>query len=65
MQTRVGAGSSLGSVKWGSAADENKIYVAVSDTKFTVVPVGTRGAQTSPFDCGRARSGRGRWYALR
>jgi polyvinyl alcohol dehydrogenase (cytochrome) len=49
-QTRVGRGSSLGGVQWGSAADDNKIYVAVSDTKFSVVPPGTPGAQTSQFD---------------
>ena len=49
-QTRVGRGSSLGGVQWGSAADDNKIYVAVSDTKFSVVSPGTPGAQESPFD---------------
>ena len=49
-QTRVGRGSSLGGVQWGSAADDNKIYVAVSDTKFSVVSPGTPGAQTSQFD---------------
>jgi polyvinyl alcohol dehydrogenase (cytochrome) len=46
-QTRVGLGSSLGGVQWGSAADDNYIYVAVSDTKLSVVPPGTPGAQTS------------------
>ena len=49
-QTRVGRGSPLGGVQWGSAADDNKIYVAVSDTKFNVVSPGTPGAQTSPFN---------------
>jgi polyvinyl alcohol dehydrogenase (cytochrome) len=49
-QTRVGRGSRLGGVQWGSAADDNKIYVAVSDTKFSVVSPGTPGAQESPFD---------------
>ena len=49
-QTRVGDGRSLGGVQWGSAADGNKIYLAVSDTKFSVVPPGTPGAQTSQFD---------------
>ena len=48
-QKRVGRGSSLGGVQWGSAADDNNIYVAVSDTKFSVVSPGTPGAQTSLF----------------
>jgi hypothetical protein len=30
-QKRVGNGSTLGGVKWGVAADESKLYVAVSD----------------------------------
>ena len=37
-------------MQWGSAADDNKIYVAVSDTKFSVVSPGTPGAQTSLFN---------------
>jgi polyvinyl alcohol dehydrogenase (cytochrome) len=49
-QTRVGRGSPLGGVQWGSAADDKKIYVAVSDTKFSVVSPGTPGAQTSLFN---------------
>ena len=49
-QTRVGRGGSLGGVQWGSAADDNKIYVAVSDIEFSVVSPGTPGAQTSPVD---------------
>jgi polyvinyl alcohol dehydrogenase (cytochrome) len=49
-QTRVGLGSTLGGVQWGSAADDSKIYIAVSDTKISVVSPGTRGAQTSPFN---------------
>ncbi|MBD5656859.1 MAG: PQQ-binding-like beta-propeller repeat protein, partial [Candidatus Eremiobacteraeota bacterium] len=32
--TRVGAGSKLGGVQWGSAADAGVAYVAVSDVKF-------------------------------
>ena len=47
-QTRVGRGGSLGGVQWGSAGDDNYIYVAVSDTEFSVVSPGTPGAQTSP-----------------
>ena len=49
-QTRVGVGGRLGGVQWGSASDGSKIYVAVSDTKFTTVPPETPGAQTSPLN---------------
>lgn len=30
-QTRIGAGGSMGGVQWGSAADANNVYVALSD----------------------------------
>jgi len=33
-QTRVGKGSPLGGIQWGSAADENNMYVALSDIAF-------------------------------
>jgi polyvinyl alcohol dehydrogenase (cytochrome) len=33
-QSRVGGGGSLGGTEWGSAADQNHIYVANSDVKF-------------------------------
>jgi polyvinyl alcohol dehydrogenase (cytochrome) len=49
-QTRVGHGGYLGGVQWGSAADDSKTYVAVSDSSFTVVAPGTPGAQVSPFN---------------
>ncbi len=45
-QTKVGAGSALGGVQWGVAADESKVYVALSDPKLRRVPAGTPGAQT-------------------
>jgi polyvinyl alcohol dehydrogenase (cytochrome) len=45
-QTRVGHGGPLGGVQWGSAADETKIYAAVSDTSLHIVPSGTPGSQT-------------------
>ena len=48
-QTRVGAGGKLGGVQWGSAADEQHVYVAVSDVRIQPVPAGTPGAQPSPF----------------
>ena len=34
-QTRVGRGSILGGVQWGSASDGKNVYVAVSDVAFT------------------------------
>jgi polyvinyl alcohol dehydrogenase (cytochrome) len=37
-QTRVGVGSSLGGSQWGSAADADKVYVAVSDIGVGGVP---------------------------
>jgi len=33
-QTRVGAGGPLGGIEWGSAADQDRIYVANSDVRF-------------------------------
>jgi polyvinyl alcohol dehydrogenase (cytochrome) len=32
-QTRIGRGGSLGGVQWGSAADEENVYVALSDVE--------------------------------
>ena len=37
-QTRVGKGGTLGGSQWGSAADRQNLYVAVSDVKLGVVP---------------------------
>ncbi len=37
-QERVGRGGSMGGVQWGSAADEAKVYVAISDLKRVPVP---------------------------
>ena len=34
-QTRVGRGGGLGGVEWGAAADQNKLYAAVSDEKIS------------------------------
>jgi polyvinyl alcohol dehydrogenase (cytochrome) len=42
-QRRVGKGSFLGGVQWGSAADKSNVYVAVSDVAMQVVPPGTGG----------------------
>jgi polyvinyl alcohol dehydrogenase (cytochrome) len=49
-QKRVGHGSALGGVQWGSAADGDTLYVAVSDIKLSVVPLGTAGSQASVFN---------------
>jgi polyvinyl alcohol dehydrogenase (cytochrome) len=46
-QKRVGAGGKLGGVQWGIAADQDNVYVAVSDVRYSVVPRGTPGAQAS------------------
>jgi len=34
-QTRVGKGGALGGIMWGSAADQDHVYVANSDVRFT------------------------------
>ena len=48
-QRRIGVGGSLGGIQWGSAADAEKVYVALSDVKLRPVPSGTPGSQASPF----------------
>jgi polyvinyl alcohol dehydrogenase (cytochrome) len=45
-QTRVGEGGLLGGVQWGSAVDEQNVYVAVSDLK--IRPVAKPGPDTQP-----------------
>ncbi len=49
-QRRIGKGGTLGGIEWGSAADQNNLYVALSDVVLHVVPDGTPGSQ-------KARSG--------
>ena len=44
-QKRVGQGSVVGGVQWGSAVDAEKVYVALSDVRMRAVPAGTPGAQ--------------------
>ncbi|MBV8698369.1 PQQ-binding-like beta-propeller repeat protein [Bradyrhizobium sp.] len=44
-QRRVGQGSTLGGVQWGMAADDENLYVAVSDIGLVPVAPGTPGAQ--------------------
>lgn len=46
-QRRVGRGTALGGVQWGSAADDANVYVAVSDVGMKAVPPATAGAQKS------------------
>ena len=46
-QKRVGQGSTVGGVQWGSAVDAEKVYVALSDVHMRPVPAGTPGAQPS------------------
>ena len=45
----VGVGGKLGGVQWGSAADEQHVYVAVSDVRITPVARDTPGGQPTPF----------------
>jgi polyvinyl alcohol dehydrogenase (cytochrome) len=44
-QTRVGKGTALGGVQWGSAFDGRRVYVALSDVQPEPAPAGTPGAQ--------------------
>ena len=48
-RTAVGVGGKLGGVQWGSAADEQHVYVAVSDVRIAPVAPDTPGGQRTPF----------------
>lgn len=48
-QRRVGKGSAVGGVQWGSAVDAKNVYVAVSDVAMRRVPPGTAGARDTAF----------------
>jgi len=48
-QKRVGKGTSMGGVEWGSAADASKVYAAVSDVQWHPAPPGAAGGQESLF----------------
>ena len=48
-QQRVGRGGLLGGVQWGSAADQEHVYVAVSDLGLSLAAEGTPGAQKGLF----------------
>jgi len=49
-QTRVGHGGRLGGVQWGSAADSDHVYVAVSDLVMHGAAAGEPGAEKAPYD---------------
>jgi polyvinyl alcohol dehydrogenase (cytochrome) len=49
-QKRVGAGGKIGGVQWGVAADDTKVYVAVSDVRLSVAAPETPGAQPYVFN---------------
>jgi len=44
-QTRLGHGSALGGIQWGSATDGTNVYAALSDIGFRAVPAGTPGSR--------------------
>jgi polyvinyl alcohol dehydrogenase (cytochrome) len=44
-QTRLGHGSALGGIQWGSATDGTNVYAALSDIGFRTVPAGTPGSR--------------------
>lgn len=46
-QRKIGRGGALGGVQWGAAADERKVYVALSDIRIRRVSEGTPGAQAA------------------
>lgn len=48
-QRRIGRGGSLGGVQWGSAVDQDNVYVALSDIVVRAAAEGTAGARKSPF----------------
>jgi polyvinyl alcohol dehydrogenase (cytochrome) len=48
-QTVVSEGGKLGGVQWGSAADDQHVYVAVSDVRVHRVADNASGAQPSPY----------------
>src|SRR5262249_9324241 len=61
-QTRVGKGGKLGGIQWGSAADNEKVYVALSDITFRV---GDLDAAVGGGKLGLDPKGGGGLFALR
>lgn len=48
-QRRLGKGGKMGGVEWGAAADEDNVYVALSDVRMRAVPASSPGAHESVF----------------
>jgi polyvinyl alcohol dehydrogenase (cytochrome) len=48
-ERRVGQGGTLGGVQWGSAADANNIYVAVSDVQRRAAEAGSQAGRDSVY----------------
>jgi polyvinyl alcohol dehydrogenase (cytochrome) len=46
-QRRLGQGGKVGGIQWGPAADDSRVYVALSDVVMGPAPAGARGAQPS------------------
>jgi polyvinyl alcohol dehydrogenase (cytochrome) len=46
-QTRVGPGSSLGGIEWGSATDGRRVYAAISNAYRQAYPITSAGGTTS------------------
>lgn len=44
-QVRIGQGGKVGGVQWGSAVDDQNVYVALSDVRFTIAGKTEPGAQ--------------------
>jgi polyvinyl alcohol dehydrogenase (cytochrome) len=51
-QQKVGRGGTLGGVQWGSAVDEDNVYVAVSDVTVRLAAEGKAGAQKALYGGG-------------
>jgi polyvinyl alcohol dehydrogenase (cytochrome) len=51
-QQKVGRGGTLGGVQWGSAVDQDHVYVAVSDVTVQLAPEGKAGAQKALYGGG-------------
>jgi len=48
-QRRIGQGGRLGGIQWGMAADDRRVYAAVSDAQTTTPPPGGEGGRPSIF----------------
>jgi len=49
-QTRVGKGGALGGIQWGSAADSQKMYIALSDIGFRITGPSSNGVPAFALD---------------